>query len=299
MCLCYIWIWFPGAFVPRATERAAAIATEVRVCVAAHRAMDELVSAATASSCVSPSPSSFSTPGHVPQLEFVSWDLPEQWMGDDNWVDEALDLLDGSPPWGVGDESSLAAGNDAMTDEPPAPPAPKRRGRKPGPRPQTDGPVLTHVEAERQRRDKLNRRFCELRAVVPTVSRMDKASLLADAAAYIAELRDRVKQLEADAKQQASAAAAGTHCCYSLDLDLEVRMVGREVAALRLTTAARHASMRLMVALRSLDLPVQQACVCSVGGVTVQDAVVGVPAGGLLDERGLRAALLHRLQRSG
>ncbi|KAJ1269479.1 hypothetical protein BS78_07G215100 [Paspalum vaginatum] len=271
--------------------------------------MDELVCPA-ASSCSSPSHSSFfSTAGHVPQLEFVScWDVPvpEQWIGDDDWVDEPLDL-DGSL-WGEGDESSRAAGNDHMSpDEPPAP-APKRRGRKP--RDQPNGPVLTHVEAERQRRDKLNRRFCELRAAVPTVSRMDRASLLADAAAYIAELRDRVKQLEADVKhQQASAlaaaaltsVAAGTRG-HSLNLDLEekleVRVVGQDAAALRLRTAARHASAHLMVALRSLDLPVQHASVCRVGGVTVQDAVVDVPAG-LRDERGLRAALLHRLQRSG
>lgn len=39
--------------------------------------------------------------------------------------------------------------------------------------------VLDHVEAERQRREKLNHLFCELRGVVPNVSRMDKASLLA------------------------------------------------------------------------------------------------------------------------
>lgn len=44
------------------------------------------------------------------------------------------------------------------------------------------------AEAEQQRREKLNRRFCDLRAAVSTVSRMDKASFLADAAAYIAEL---------------------------------------------------------------------------------------------------------------
>ncbi|KAJ1274555.1 hypothetical protein BS78_05G070900 [Paspalum vaginatum] len=272
--------------------------------------MDDLVWPA-ASSCSSPSPSSFfSTACHVPQLELVSWDdvpVPEQWMGADDWVDDRMDELldvDGSS-WGEGDESSRAAGNDDMSDEPPAP-EPKMRGRKPGPRPQTNGPVLSHVEAERQRRDKLTRRFRELRAAVPTVSRMDKASLLAHAAAYIAGLRNRVEQLEAEAKRQAEAltsVAAGTGR-YSVDLDLEekleVRMVGQEVAALRLTTAARHASARLMVALCSLDLPVQQACLWSVGGETVQDAVVGVPSG-LQDELGLRlrAALLHRLQRSG
>lgn len=268
--------------------------------------MDELV-CPPASSSSSPSPNSivFSTGGHLPELEpeFVSWDVPEQWMVDDEAL---LGRLDGGAAWG--DEGSRSAGND---DEPAAP-APKRRGRKPR-RPQADGASssLSHVEAERQRRDKLNRRFCELRAAVPTVSRMDKASLLADAAAYIGELRGRVERLEAEARlQQAAAASAAAaaesagrgHGHGSTTFDeaekLEVRMVGRAEAALRLTTtAARHAAARLMVALRSLDLGVQHACVCRVGGVTVQDAVVDVPAG-LRDERGLRAALLHGLQRS-
>jgi hypothetical protein len=83
-------------------------------------------------------------------------------------------------------------------------------------------------------------------------------------------------------------------------------MVGpeQEAAVLRLTTPttashAAHAPARFVLALRSLDLPVQHACVCRVGGVTVQDAVVDVPAAALRSERGLRVALLHSLQRSG
>ncbi|CAM0146465.1 unnamed protein product [Urochloa decumbens] len=266
--------------------------------------MDEL-----GSSSSSPAPF-FSTAGHLLDLDFVSCDVSDQWMGpnNDDWLHEPLDL-DGAAAWG--DEGSgggsMSAGNDDMSGEQPPPPPPaqkKRRGRKPGPR--TNGPPISHVEAERQRRDKLNRRFCELRAAVPTVSRMDKASLLADAANYITELRDRVQQLEIEAKQASAVATmAATHSFPSgggglaVEEELEVRMVGREAAALRLTTtAARHAPARLMVALRSLDLAVQHACVCRVsGGVTVQDAVVDVPAG-LRDERGLRAALLHKLQRS-
>jgi hypothetical protein len=49
------------------------------------------------------------------------------------------------------------------------------------------------VEAERQRREKLNQRFYALRAVVPKISKMDKASLLSDAIAYIQELEDRLR----------------------------------------------------------------------------------------------------------
>nr|TKW11561.1 hypothetical protein SEVIR_6G240000v2 [Setaria viridis] len=163
------------------------------------------------------------------------------------------------------------------------------RGRKPG-APRTDEPAISHVDAERQRRDKLYRLFCELRAAAPTVSRMDKASILADATAYIAELRGRVEQLEAKARDAVArhgappstpAMTTASHSFSSLEDEgkLEVRMVGPEAAA-------RHAPARLMDALLSLDLPVRHACICRVGGVTVQDAVVDVHRA-LLDCHGI------------
>ncbi|KVH97347.1 Myc-type, basic helix-loop-helix (bHLH) domain-containing protein [Cynara cardunculus var. scolymus] len=68
----------------------------------------------------------------------------------------------------------------------------KKKGKKPGGR----DPPVNHVEAERQRREKLNQRFYALRSVVPNVSRMDKASLLADAVCYINELKAKVEYLE-------------------------------------------------------------------------------------------------------
>jgi hypothetical protein len=66
---------------------------------------------------------------------------------------------------------------------------PRKRGRKPANG--RDEP-LNHVEAERQRREKLNQRFYALRAVVPKITKMDKASLLSDAIAYIQELEARL-----------------------------------------------------------------------------------------------------------
>ncbi|KAL6900666.1 hypothetical protein ACP4OV_005342 [Aristida adscensionis] len=228
--------------------------------------------------------------GHNPLLEFVSSEVPEEWLLGDH---DAQDTPQ---------EGAASAGAD-LSGNPPATAASKRRGRKPGP--QTVGAAVSHVEAERQRRDKLNRRFCELRAAVPTVSRMDKASLLADATSYIAELRRRVEQLEAEARNGgAPSSASGSDDAATaggIEEELQVRMVGRAAAALRLTTAAaeRYAPARLMAALRWLDLPVQHAYVCRVGGVTVQDAVVDVPAAALRDEDFLRASLLRRLQQSG
>ncbi|KAJ1290452.1 hypothetical protein BS78_02G244600 [Paspalum vaginatum] len=291
--------------------------------------MDDLLSPCSSFSLPSP-PSFFSHAGHAAVIEFVSYEVPEQWLlGDIVAAAKNEGYDDGDDLWPVG-SSSLSL-NSELSDQPPppphhhhhqlaqppqqqeeeeeAPPAPaaapqprlgKRRGRKPGPLP--DGPTVNHVEAERQRREKLNRRFCDLRAAVPTVSRMDKASLLADAAAYIAELRGRVARLEAESRRAAAArwepSAVAAACSYrGADEAVEVRMLGPDAAAVRATSAAPHAPARLMGALRALELHVQHACVTRVNGLTVQDVVVDVPAQ-LQDDDGLHAALLQMLQDS-
>ncbi|OWM78074.1 hypothetical protein CDL15_Pgr018643 [Punica granatum] len=113
-----------------------------------------------------------------------------------------------SPKGGVANINIAAASDERMMR------APKKRGRKPGMGRETP---MNHVEAERQRREKLNHRFYALRAVVPNVSRMDKASLLSDAVSYINELKSKISDLESQlsappAQQQIreSSAAATT-----------------------------------------------------------------------------------------
>ncbi|KAJ4829507.1 hypothetical protein Tsubulata_026267, partial [Turnera subulata] len=72
---------------------------------------------------------------------------------------------------------------------------PRKRGRKPA---NGREEPLNHVEAERQRREKLNQRFYALRAVVPNISKMDKASLLGDAITYITDLQMKIRLLETE-----------------------------------------------------------------------------------------------------
>lgn len=81
--------------------------------------------------------------------------------------------------------------------------APDAGSHKPAPN-TNEETNANHVLAERRRREKLNDRFMALRALVPNVSKMDKASILGDAIDYVTELQKRLRSLESKAAQDGS-----------------------------------------------------------------------------------------------
>ncbi|XP_041021827.1 transcription factor bHLH35-like [Juglans microcarpa x Juglans regia] len=58
-----------------------------------------------------------------------------------------------------------------------------------------------NIVSERNRRKKLNDRLFALRAVVPNISKMDKASIIKDAIKYIQELQEQERRIQAEIKE--------------------------------------------------------------------------------------------------
>ncbi|ERM97701.1 hypothetical protein AMTRI_Chr09g19030 [Amborella trichopoda] len=229
-------------------------------------------------------------------------------------TEEGAVAVSSGPGWsGVDSEHSDAediAAAAAAAEAIAADRRPKKRGRKPG-----NGRVvpLNHVEAERQRREKLNRRFYALRAVVPHVSKMDKASLLADAVSYINQLKAKVQHLESalqklgsdekttqkDSDGKLMPDTSGSEGAeWNGIAELEVKIMGQDAIIRVQSESTGHPAAKLMRALEELGLPVHHASVSNVKGLMVQDVVVRVPEGSPCSDDELKAALLRTGQLS-
>lgn len=192
---------------------------------------------------------------------------------------------------------------------------PRKRGRKPA---NGREEPLNHVEAERQRREKLNQRFYALRAVVPNVSKMDKASLLGDAISYINELKAKLHNLESDKdgleKQLESVKKElekstelsspppppppNTNKSSSnnalIDLDIDVKIIGWDAMIRIQCSKKNHPAARLMAALMELDLDVHHASVSVVNDLMIQQATVKMGSRFYTQEQ-LRSALSSKV----
>lgn len=194
---------------------------------------------------------------------------------------------------------------------------PRKRGRKPA---NGREEPLNHVEAERQRREKLNQRFYSLRAVVPNVSKMDKASLLGDAISYINELKSKLQSAEGDKEELRNQLEAlkkelcskdsrhsttvttdqdlkmsnNHHVGKIVDMDIDVKIIGWD-AMIRLQCSKKnHPAARLMTALMELDLDVHHASVSVVNDLMIQQATVKMGSRIYTQEQ-LRVALISRV----
>lgn len=69
--------------------------------------------------------------------------------------------------------------------------------------------IKNHVMSERRRREKLNEMFLILKSLVPSIHKMDKASILAETIAYLKELEQRVEELESSREPSRPAETRG------------------------------------------------------------------------------------------
>nr|KYP36560.1 Transcription factor bHLH14 [Cajanus cajan] len=156
---------------------------------------------------------------------------------------------------------------------------------------------INHVEAERQRREKLNQRFYALRSAVPNVSKMDKASLLSDAVAYINELKAKINHLEVELEgniKQDHVQTQTIHSSTTTNMRVEVRILGSEAMVRVQSLNVNHPSARLMDALRDVNLQILHATMSNIKEMMLQDVVVRVPHD-LMTEDALKNAILNRL----
>lgn len=151
---------------------------------------------------------------------------------------------------------------------------------------------VNHVEAERQRREKLNQKFYALRSVVPTVSKMDKASLLSDAVSYINELKAKINCLERGLENRAESSKQET----SEDVKtvaVDVKILGTEAIISVQSLNVNYPIARLMDAIRDLRLKILHATMSNVKEMMLQDVVVKAPHG--MNEEAIKNAITQRL----
>ncbi|KAI4369939.1 hypothetical protein MLD38_018330 [Melastoma candidum] len=194
---------------------------------------------------------------------------------------------------------------------------PRKRGRKPA---NGREEPLNHVEAERQRREKLNQRFYALRAVVPNVSKMDKASLLGDAICYIKELNAKLQDTESDKqalqnqldglKKELAGSNGSQPSAPNKDLghshggqfgkdkliklDVDVRIIGCDAVIRIQSSKKNHPVARLMQSLKELNLELNHASATVVNDLMIQQASVKT-GGRFYNQDQLRVALVTKM----
>ncbi|KAJ6341580.1 hypothetical protein OIU78_009686 [Salix suchowensis] len=151
---------------------------------------------------------------------------------------------------------------------------------------------------------------------------MDKASLLADAATYIKELKSKVNELEGKLRavskksrisgnaniydNQSTSTSTSTmknhirptpNYMSNNQMEVDVKILGSEALVRVQSPDVNYPAARLMDSLRDLEFPVHHASVSKVKELVLQDVVIRVPDG-LVTEEVVRAAIFQRMQNS-
>uniref|UniRef100_A0A7N0TF04 BHLH domain-containing protein n=1 Tax=Kalanchoe fedtschenkoi TaxID=63787 RepID=A0A7N0TF04_KALFE len=115
-------------------------------------------------------------------------------------------------------------------------------GHKPG----KEGSKAKNLEVERRRRSRIKDGEFQLRALVPNISKMDRASIIGDAITYIIELKKTVQELEQELKEEDDE-----------NVDPSVELSGKQKAGIRFKRGIPDADLR---SYSEMQVEVHQIC---------------------------------------